>query len=273
MANLCKCPHRLVVRTSRCGCDNPGSTPGEDICTSPALSLSRFRPRQTEACGPERLPFITCYILPPTSRLLVLLTGDHSLLTGYYLPLACPSRLTISLSTAGLRGAIFLTCGQDLAAYPAPKGSPPTPQIHQAICSDPSGLPSTVCEALSRSLSRLFSLYPSSLFSLLGWSGCISRGRREREREREREKSESKVPGSPGTFLPEQRVGCGASPLRRDEGRLSWASKVWETQVSVCLCRQVGPDHFSPSLSFLRRTSQCGSEHLWSSGYDVSFTR
>ena len=26
----CKCPHRLVVRTSRCGRDNPGSTPGED---------------------------------------------------------------------------------------------------------------------------------------------------------------------------------------------------------------------------------------------------
>ena len=24
-------PHRLVVRTSRCGRDNPGSTPGEDI--------------------------------------------------------------------------------------------------------------------------------------------------------------------------------------------------------------------------------------------------
>ena len=26
-------PHRLVVRTSRRGRDNPGSTPGEDICT------------------------------------------------------------------------------------------------------------------------------------------------------------------------------------------------------------------------------------------------
>ena len=25
-------PHRLVVRTSRRGRDNPGSTPGEDIC-------------------------------------------------------------------------------------------------------------------------------------------------------------------------------------------------------------------------------------------------
>jgi hypothetical protein len=25
-------PYRLVVRTSRCGRDNPGSTPGEDIC-------------------------------------------------------------------------------------------------------------------------------------------------------------------------------------------------------------------------------------------------
>ena len=27
-----KCPHRLVVRTSRRGRDNPGSTPGVDIC-------------------------------------------------------------------------------------------------------------------------------------------------------------------------------------------------------------------------------------------------
>ena len=28
---LGQCPYRLVVRTSRCGRDNPGSTPGEDI--------------------------------------------------------------------------------------------------------------------------------------------------------------------------------------------------------------------------------------------------
>ncbi len=27
-------PHRLVVRTSRCGRDNPGSTPGEDISST-----------------------------------------------------------------------------------------------------------------------------------------------------------------------------------------------------------------------------------------------
>ena len=27
----CRGPHRLVVRTSRCGRDNPGSTPGVDI--------------------------------------------------------------------------------------------------------------------------------------------------------------------------------------------------------------------------------------------------
>ena len=26
-----QCPYRLVIRTSRCGRDNPGSTPGEDI--------------------------------------------------------------------------------------------------------------------------------------------------------------------------------------------------------------------------------------------------
>ena len=27
-------PYRLVVRTSRCGRDNPGSTPGEDIVSA-----------------------------------------------------------------------------------------------------------------------------------------------------------------------------------------------------------------------------------------------
>ena len=30
-AGECCCPHRLVVRTSRCGRDNPGSNPGVDI--------------------------------------------------------------------------------------------------------------------------------------------------------------------------------------------------------------------------------------------------
>ena len=30
-------PHRLVVRTSRCGRDNPGSTPGEDIAAWAAI--------------------------------------------------------------------------------------------------------------------------------------------------------------------------------------------------------------------------------------------
>ena len=28
---LGQCPYRLVVRTSRCGRDDPGSTPGEDM--------------------------------------------------------------------------------------------------------------------------------------------------------------------------------------------------------------------------------------------------
>ena len=32
-------PHRLVVRTSHCGRDNPGSTPGVDICCSGAFSF------------------------------------------------------------------------------------------------------------------------------------------------------------------------------------------------------------------------------------------
>ena len=31
MPHVKSSPHRLVVRTSRCGRDNPGSTPGEDI--------------------------------------------------------------------------------------------------------------------------------------------------------------------------------------------------------------------------------------------------
>ena len=181
----------------------------------PLLSLSRLRPRRTEACGPERLPFITCYILPPTSRLLVLLTG---LLTGYYLR---------------------LSLGRSLVSFLSP---PPL----------------------------------SSL--LLGGRGKSPEGEEREEKERERERERERVRSRRFQdlrvhFFPEQRAGCGASPLRRDEGRLSWASKVWETQISVCLCRQVGPDHFSPSLSFLRRTSQCGSEHLWSSGYDVSLTR
>ena len=34
---LAKRPHRLVVRTSRCGRDNPGSTPGEDIAAWAAI--------------------------------------------------------------------------------------------------------------------------------------------------------------------------------------------------------------------------------------------
>ena len=37
------CPHRLVVRTSRCGRDNPGSTPGVDIFY---LGRSGAYPRQ-----------------------------------------------------------------------------------------------------------------------------------------------------------------------------------------------------------------------------------
>ena len=41
------CPHRLVVRTSRCGRDNPGSTPGEDIWVgSRASQLRAERPKE-----------------------------------------------------------------------------------------------------------------------------------------------------------------------------------------------------------------------------------
>ena len=39
MAHLLERPHRLVVRTSRCGRDNPGSTPGVDNF------IGRFRER------------------------------------------------------------------------------------------------------------------------------------------------------------------------------------------------------------------------------------
>ena len=38
-------PHRLVVRTSRCGRDNPGSTPGVDIlCISPTPAAVLHKP-------------------------------------------------------------------------------------------------------------------------------------------------------------------------------------------------------------------------------------
>ena len=40
------CPHRLVVRTSRCGRDNPGSTPGVDICCD-----GRTHRRSPPTCG------------------------------------------------------------------------------------------------------------------------------------------------------------------------------------------------------------------------------
>ena len=33
-------PYRLVVRTSRCGRDNPGSTPGEDIAACRPLATA-----------------------------------------------------------------------------------------------------------------------------------------------------------------------------------------------------------------------------------------
>ena len=35
VSTFCMGPHRLVVRTSRCGRDNPGSTPGVDIFADP----------------------------------------------------------------------------------------------------------------------------------------------------------------------------------------------------------------------------------------------
>ena len=45
-----QCPHRLVVRTSRCGRDNPGSTPGVDILCC-RLSLERKWRDQSFQCS------------------------------------------------------------------------------------------------------------------------------------------------------------------------------------------------------------------------------
>ena len=45
-------PYRLVVRTSRCGRDNPGSTPGEDIHdTGDDLDFARHRLASMEELG------------------------------------------------------------------------------------------------------------------------------------------------------------------------------------------------------------------------------
>ena len=42
-----QCPHRLVVRTSRCGRDNPGSNPGVDRASCTAASI---RPLFCDGC-------------------------------------------------------------------------------------------------------------------------------------------------------------------------------------------------------------------------------
>ena len=42
-AHICHGPHRLVVRTSRCGRDNPGSTPGVDILRVTLFHEARTR--------------------------------------------------------------------------------------------------------------------------------------------------------------------------------------------------------------------------------------
>ena len=45
------CPHRLVVRTSRRGRDNPGSNPGEDRQSSSCSGLGPEWPRGARACS------------------------------------------------------------------------------------------------------------------------------------------------------------------------------------------------------------------------------
>ena len=42
-AHICHGPHRLVLRTSRCGRDNPGSTPGVDILRVTLFHEARTR--------------------------------------------------------------------------------------------------------------------------------------------------------------------------------------------------------------------------------------
>ena len=50
-------PHRLVVRTSRCGRDNPGSTPGVDIFLSQAYgAMARVQVVARLALGARKLP-------------------------------------------------------------------------------------------------------------------------------------------------------------------------------------------------------------------------
>ena len=44
-------PYRLVVRTSRCGSDNPGSTPGEDIYAAlHGRSVAQYAEARRENC-------------------------------------------------------------------------------------------------------------------------------------------------------------------------------------------------------------------------------
>ncbi len=50
-------PHRLVVRTSRCGRDNPGSTPGVDILGTLVLSVSPGSPMCSVMAAPRTVFF------------------------------------------------------------------------------------------------------------------------------------------------------------------------------------------------------------------------
>jgi hypothetical protein len=123
----------------------------------------------------------------PTSHLLVLLTPDCSPLTSYFLLVACPSRLTFSLSTTELRDPMFPACGQELEACPGPQGVPtnsadPPNDMPRPIRPLPS-----VGLSLARSLISFLS--PSSHFSLLSSRVVgvnLQSENRERERERER---------------------------------------------------------------------------------------
>ena len=67
-SRLIPCPHRLVVRTSRCGRDNPGSTPGVDNLNSPRTSLSVQALWNCPLCAQVRRCGFKKEVLPASGR-------------------------------------------------------------------------------------------------------------------------------------------------------------------------------------------------------------
>ena len=145
----------------------PPSPPPAPLPPPPPRQRERNRERERRKAKSKTALALCCTsycCLPhsaPTSHLIVLLTPDYSLLTSYFLLVACPSSLTFSLSTTELRDPMFPACGQELEACPGSQGVPtnsadPPNDMLRPI----RPLPSV---GLSRSLAHLVSL---SLFSL-----------------------------------------------------------------------------------------------------------